>query len=170
MNTKKNSVVGRVLGIIFTIILFLSTMFLLYEMISLNVLPTKILFLITIVFVLLDLIFFLLLVFYTKGIISKIICILLTIVLAGASCFGGYYMMKTNGLFSSMTNVSLKAKNDEYKAQEAELKTQIEEEQARSKEVEQFKSYVQTDDYIKDIAEDKLGLVDPNEIIFKPTK
>lgn len=67
-------------------------------------------------------------------------------------------------------SLSLKAKNDEYKAQEAELKTQIEEEQARSKEVEQFKAYVQTDDYIKDIAEDKLGLVDPNEIIFKPIK
>ena len=30
-------------------------------------------------------------------------------------------------------SLSLKAKNDEYKAQEAELKTQIEEEQARSK-------------------------------------
>ena len=108
---KKNSVVGRVFGIIFTIILFLSTMFLLYEMISLNVLPTKILFLITIVFVLLDLIFFLLLVFYTKGVVSKIFCILLSILLSAASCFGGYYMMKTNGLFSSMTNVSLKAKN-----------------------------------------------------------
>lgn len=108
---KKNSVAGRVFGIIFTIILFLSTMFLLYEMISLNVLPTKILFLITIVFVLLDLIFFLLLVFYTKGVVSKIICILITLVLAAGSCFGGYYMMKTNGLFSSMTNVSLKAKN-----------------------------------------------------------
>lgn len=67
-------------------------------------------------------------------------------------------------------SLSLKAKNDEYKAQEAELKTQIQEEQARSKEVEQFKEYVKTDDYIKDIAEDKLGLVDPNEIIFKPTE
>lgn len=67
-------------------------------------------------------------------------------------------------------SLSLKAKNEEYKAQEAELKTQIQEEQARSQEVEQFQEYVKTDDYIKDIAEDKLGLVDPNEIIFKPTK
>ena len=29
---------------------------------------------------------------------------------------------------------------------------------------------VQTDDYMKEIAEDKLNLVDPNEIVFKPIK
>ena len=57
-------------------------------------------------------------------------------------------------------SMSLNAKNAEYKAQEEELKAQIKEEEQRSK----------TDDYIKDTAEDKLGLVDPNEIIFKPSK
>ena len=37
-------------------------------------------------------------------------------------------------------------------------------------EIDEFEDYVKTDDYIKDTAEDKLGLVDPNEIIFKPSK
>ena len=54
--------------------------------------------------------------------------------------------------------------------QEEELKAQIKEEEQRSKEIDKFEDYVKTDDYIKDTAEDKLGLVDPNEITFKPSK
>ena len=51
--------------------------------------------------------------------------------------------------------VKLYAKNNAYKAQEEELK--------------EYEKYVQTDEYIKETAEDKLGLVNPNEIIFKPS-
>ena len=57
--------------------------------------------------------------------------------------------------------VKLYAKNNAYKAQEEELAAQIKEEEKRSEEV--------TDEYIKETAEDKLGLVNPNEIIFKPS-
>ena len=67
-------------------------------------------------------------------------------------------------------SMSPNAKNAEYKAQEEELKAQIKEEEQRSKEIDKFEDYVKTDDYIKDTAEDKLGLVDPNEITFKPSK
>ena len=56
------------------------------------------------------------------------------------------------------------------KAQEEELEAQIKEEEQRAKEVEEFKEYVTTDDYIKETAEEKLGLVDPNEIVFKPVE
>ena len=38
-----------------------------------------------------------------------------------------------------------------------------------SEEVKEYEKYVQTDEYIKETAEDKLGLVNPNEIIFKPS-
>lgn len=65
-------------------------------------------------------------------------------------------------------SVRLYARNESYKAQEAELQTQIEEAKKRSEEVKAYEEYVKTDEYIKDIAEEKLGLVDPNEIIFKP--
>ena len=51
-----------------------------------------------------------------------------------------------------------------------ELKTQIKSEQARAEEIKEYEQYVQTDDYMKEIAEDKLNLVDPNEIVFKPIK
>ena len=56
------------------------------------------------------------------------------------------------------------------KQQEAELKTRIKSEQARAEEIKEYEQYVQTDDYMKEIAEDKLNLVDPNEIVFKPIK
>lgn len=66
--------------------------------------------------------------------------------------------------------VKLHAKNTSYKQQEAELKAQLKSEQARAEEIKKYEQYVQTDDYIKEIAEDKLNLVDPNEIVFKPIK
>ena len=68
-----------------------------------------------------------------------------------------------------VNSVSLYAKNESYKQQEAELKAQIKEEKERSKEVVAYEEYVKTDDYIKEVAEEKLGLVDPNEVLFRQT-
>lgn len=67
-------------------------------------------------------------------------------------------------------SLKLYAKNARYKAQEEELEVQIREEEQRAKEVEEFEEYVKTDDYIKDTAEEKLDLVDPNEILFRPAQ
>lgn len=108
---KKQSNIGRVFGVIFSIVMIAATMYLLFNIIKLNVLPTKLLFLITIVFVLLDLIFILLLCFATKGVVSKIICIIFALAISLGSCLGGYYMSKTGGLLSSMTNVAKHSKN-----------------------------------------------------------
>lgn len=108
---KKQSNIGRVFGVIFSIVMIAATMYLLFNIIKLNVLPTKLLFLITIVFVLLDLIFILLLCFATKGVVSKIICIIFTLAISLGLCLGGYYMSKTGGLLSSMTNVAKHSKN-----------------------------------------------------------
>ena len=70
----------------------------------------------------------------------------------------------------AVSSVKLNAKNAQYKAQEEELEAQIKEEEQRAKEVEEFEEYVKTDDYIKDTAEEKLDLVDPNEILFRPAQ
>lgn len=70
----------------------------------------------------------------------------------------------------TVSAVTLQAKNEEYRQQEAELLAQIEEQKERAKEVNEYKKYVKTDEYIKEVAEEKLGLVDPDEIIFKPAK
>ena len=108
---KEQNKFSKVLSILLSILLVLSSFYLLYELIKINVLPTKLLFLMTIVFVLLDAIFILLLCHYSKRIVSKIICILITLVLVLGSCLGGFYISKTGNLLTSITNVTKHAKN-----------------------------------------------------------
>ena len=50
------------------------------------------------------------------------------------------------------------------------MQEQIREQEDRAKEIDEFEEYVKTDDYIKEMAEDRLNLVDPNEIVFKPSE
>lgn len=68
----------------------------------------------------------------------------------------------------SVSSVSLHAKNQNYKAQEAELMNQIEAEAAYAEEIEELEEYVNSDEYIEDVAKEKLGMAYPNEILFKP--
>lgn len=108
---KEQNKVLRGIGIVLSILLVVASFYLLYQLIKINVLPTKLLFLITIIFVLLDAIFVLLLCYFSKGIVSKIICIVLTLVLLFGSCMGGYYISKTGSLLTNITNVTKHAKN-----------------------------------------------------------
>ena len=108
---KEQNKVLRGIGIVLSILLVVASFYLLYQLIKINVLPTKLLFLITIVFVLLDAIFALLLCYYTKAIVSKIICVVITLVLIFGSCMGGYYISKTGSLLTNITNVTKHAKN-----------------------------------------------------------
>ena len=55
--------------------------------------------------------------------------------------------------------ISLRAKEKSYLAQETELKKQID--------VDDMEAYVGTDEYVEEIAKEKLGLVNENEIILK---
>lgn len=71
------------------------------------------------------------------------------------------------GVTLSVASISLHAKNNDYKAQEAELEAALEQEKARSEEIDELEEYVGTDEYVEDVAKEKLGLVYPNEIIFE---
>ena len=71
------------------------------------------------------------------------------------------------GVTLSVASISLHKKNTEYKAQEAELERQLEEEELRAEEIDELEEYVGTDEYVEDVAKDKLGLVYPNEILFE---
>lgn len=71
------------------------------------------------------------------------------------------------GATLSVASISLHAKNKEYKSQEAELEAQIMAEVKRSEEIDELESYVGTDEYVEDVAKEKLGLVYPNEILFE---
>lgn len=108
---KEQKKVLRGIGIALSILLVVASFYLLYQLIKINVLPTKLLFLITIIFVLLDAIFALLLCYYTRAIVSKIICVVITLVLIFGSCLGGYYISKTGSLLTNITNVTKHAKN-----------------------------------------------------------
>lgn len=54
-----------------------------------------------------------------------------------------------------------------YDAKAAILQEQIEEEQARTEEIDKLKRYMQTDEYAEEVAREKLGLVKDNETVFK---
>ena len=71
------------------------------------------------------------------------------------------------GATLSVASISLHAKNKEYMAQEAELEAQIEAETNRAEEIDELEKYVGTDEYVEDVAKEKLGLVYPNEILFE---
>lgn len=71
------------------------------------------------------------------------------------------------GVTLSVASVSSRAKNRNLKAQEAELEEQLEAEKERSEEIDELEEYVGTDQYVEDVAKDKLGLVYPNEILFE---
>lgn len=64
-------------------------------------------------------------------------------------------------------SLSLQEKNRNYKAQEALLQEQIAAEIAREEEIAELEEYVGSDKYVEDVAKEKLGLINPNEIIFK---
>lgn len=103
--------VSKVLSILLSVVLVVSSFYLLYQVIRLNVLPSKFLFPLTIGVVVLDAIFILLLVYFSKNVVSKIVCIVLTLFICVASCMGGYYISKTQNVLSSITNVAKHAKN-----------------------------------------------------------
>lgn len=108
---KEQSKFSKVLSILLSVVLVISSFYLLYQVIRLNVLPSKFLFPLTIGVVVLDAIFILLLVYFSRNVVSKIVCILLTLVICAASCMGGYYISKTQGALSNITNVAKHAKN-----------------------------------------------------------
>ena len=70
-------------------------------------------------------------------------------------------------LVVSIDCIRLKEKQVTYQAKLEELQAEITEEQERTEELEELKKYTQTNAYIEEVAKDKLGLVYPDEIVFK---
>lgn len=62
------------------------------------------------------------------------------------------------------------AKDAEYAAKEQELKQEYEEETQRSSEIDDLETYMNSSEYVEDVAKSKLGLTYKNEIIFKEKK
>ena len=62
--------------------------------------------------------------------------------------------------------IDLKEKNKSYSIREENLEAQVAKEEERAKQLEE---YVQTKQYIEKVAKEKLGLVNRNEILLKPS-
>lgn len=107
----KNDIIKRILSIVFSVVLVGCSLFLMYELIQLNVLPSKFLFIVVAIIFLIDTIIVLLLNFYSNKLVSKVILIVVAIVISFGSGFGGYYLLKTNDMFSNVTDVSGKSTN-----------------------------------------------------------
>lgn len=67
----------------------------------------------------------------------------------------------------AVKSVELKQKLSTYEAKEQQLNTQLDAEQQRAEEIEEFRTYTQTKRYAEEVAKDKLGLVYEGEILFK---
>ena len=70
-------------------------------------------------------------------------------------------------VFVSVASLSLRASNANKQEKIAELESQIEAEEKKSEELEEYSKYVQTKKYAEEVAKEKLGLVYEDEIIFK---
>lgn len=70
----------------------------------------------------------------------------------------------------NVKSTSMKKKDLEYQVKEASLIKQKTQEEERAKELEAYRVYVQTKQYIEQVAKEKLGLVNPDEILLKPSE
>ena len=68
----------------------------------------------------------------------------------------------------SIKGATLQDKDLEYMVKEENLEAQKAKEKDRAAELEERRIYVQTKQYIEEVAKEKLGLVNPDEVILKP--
>ena len=57
-----------------------------------------------------------------------------------------------------------------YAAKEEDLEQQVAAEEERARKLEEYKIYVKTKQYAEEVAKEKLGLVNPDEILLKPSE
>lgn len=70
-------------------------------------------------------------------------------------------------LVVAIKSVELTAKQTTYATKEETLTKQIEEEEKRAQDLEEYRKYTKTKKYAEEVAKDKLGLVYEDEIVFK---
>ncbi len=63
--------------------------------------------------------------------------------------------------------VRLHNRDEEYLSQQEQLAEQLAYEEQRAEDLERQQEYVGSDEYIEDVARAKLGMVYPDEILFK---
>lgn len=108
---NKKSIGFMIIAIILSVILVVFTGGLIYQIFKLQILPDNILIPIILVLILLTMIFVLLINFSTHGLVSKILCSLMVVVLSAVYGLGNYYLYSTNTILETVTDQENKAKN-----------------------------------------------------------
>ena len=67
-----------------------------------------------------------------------------------------------------LKGLDLEQKDLNYRLREESLMKQVEDEKARAGELEEYRAYVQTKQYVEKVAKEKLGLVNRDEVLLKP--
>ena len=112
VNSRKKSSKGYIIfSIILSILLFVVSLFTIYQIYTVNVLSTSLTIMVSIIFVLVDAILALLLIFNAKRILSRIFLSFLTIVITVAFGIGGFYILQANSLLDTITSNEGKVKN-----------------------------------------------------------
>ena len=108
---NKKSIGFMIFAIILSVILVVFTGGLVYQIFKLQILPDNILIPIILVLILLTLIFVLLINFSPHGLVSKILCSLMVVVLSAVYGLGNYYLYSTNTTLETVTDQGNEAKN-----------------------------------------------------------
>lgn len=108
---NKKTIGFIIFAIILSVILVIFTGGLIYQIFKLQILPDNILIPIILVLILLTLIFVLLINFSAHGLVSKILCSLMVVVLSAVYGLGNYYLYSTNTTLETVTDQGNKAKN-----------------------------------------------------------
>lgn len=108
---NKKSIGFIIFAIILSVKLVVFTGGLVYQIFKLQILPDNILIPIILVLILLTLIFVLLINFSAHGLVSKILCSLMVVVLSAVYGLGNYYLYSTNTTLETVTDQGNKAKN-----------------------------------------------------------
>ena len=78
------------------------------------------------------------------------------------------FVVLSMAVVMNIRGATLREKDLAYQIKEENLTDQLEEERRRAEELEEQRIYVQTKEYIEKVAKEKLGLVNPDEILLKP--
>lgn len=84
---------------------------------------------------------------------------------AGLVCISFVAMLLLTVVSIQIMNLTIKNKG--YIQAESQLQKEVQAEQDREQEIKEYEKYMQSDAYIEEIAQSKLGLVKKNEVVFK---
>lgn len=84
------------------------------------------------------------------------------------SLMGIIFVVISLAVVVNFRGAALREKDLAYQIREENLNRRLEEEKERARKLEEERIYVQTKEYIEKVAKEKLGLVNPDEILLKP--